>query len=711
MQIINKEKNIIDHLTNILNEGQKYVQNGLLNRTSVKEDFQNLEENLMDILLNDKEFLNRFTKKYNDFTLIQSENFIRILETKEYLSNSYTKYSQDIGLFIGNRSAKQEQKVFLNWPYKDTFLIAGMDKTDAEDIGGKSINELIGEIKNNEPFLNEVVSADEIESLKEPKAFHNVVKYSITGKENIDCISKEDNLLIKGNNLMSLYSAAERYSGKVKLIYLDVPYYFREKTNMNTFQYNSNFPLSAWLTFMKNRLEIARKFLTPEGTIFIQSNDESQGYLKVLLDEIFKPENFINTIAVKMKNIQGASGGGEDKRLKKNVEFIHIYANNSSLLKPFKKVYDYTEITKLMEEYRTEEKSWKYTAILFDEGTKEYIGSTVSGDGEEIKVYRQHNPVYKSISQVMKEENLTEGEAYLKYFDKIHQTMIPQSSIRPRVMEYLSVQGISTLDKKDLYSIEYVPRSGRNRGITYRQFYKGRKFRLVVWFAAVAEIKENVVYKKDVMGTFWNYASETTNLSKEGNVKLENGKKPERLLKNIIEMATEPGDIVLDYFFGTGTTGAVAMKMNRKYIGMEQLDYGLNSSIERLKNVINGDTSGISKDDDVEWKGGGSFIYADLMEDNQFFITKIEEAEDFNQVWEIFDSMSNKANFRFQVTLDKITKELLPEDITLIQLKELFIKTLKTSSLYVNANETEDAELILTDTDRKFNENFYSSEV
>mgnify|MGYP003517276952 FL=1 len=176
-------------------------------------------------------------------------------------------------------------------------------------------------------------------------------------------------------------------------------------------------------------------------------------------------------------------------------------------------------------------------------------------------------------------------------------------------------------------------------------------------------------------------------------------------------MATEPGDIVLDYFFGTGTTGAVAMKMNRKYIGMEQLDYGLNSSIERLKNVINGDTSGISKDDDVEWKGGGSFIYADLMEDNQFFITKIEEAEDFNQVWEIFDSMRNKANFRFQVKLDKITKELLPEDITLIQLKELFIKTLKTSSLYVNANETEDAELILTDTDRKFNENFYSSEV
>lgn len=406
-----------------------------------------------------------------------------------------------------------------------------------------------------------------------------------------------ENMLIHGDNLLALKALEQQYAGQVKCIYIDPPY----NTGAAFELYDDNLEHSIWLRLMKARLEILRNLLASDGSIFVQIDDEEYAYLKVIMDEIFGRNNYINTISVLMKNIAGASGGGEDKRLKKNIEYIIIYAKNYQTIKPFTPVYSYSPIARLVEQYREEGKSWKYTTVLINPGDKIYVGSTVDGNGDEIRIYRRDNYIIKSISALMKEEKLTEAEAYKKYAINIFQTAMPQSSIRPRVMEKVQEIGIDS----DLYSIEYVPKTGRNKGKLYEQFYKGNTFRLFAWLRDVAEEIDGELYKKDLQGTYWDFVGETKNLTKEGNVEFPNGKKAERLIARVLTLATEPGDLVLDSFLGSGTTSAVAHKMGRKWIGIELGNHCYTHCIPRLNSVIDGtDKGGITND--VNWPGGGS---------------------------------------------------------------------------------------------------------
>lgn len=412
-----------------------------------------------------------------------------------------------------------------------------------------------------------------------------------------------ENMLIHGDNLLALKSLEQDYLGKIKCIYIDPPY----NTGSAFDHYDDNLEHSTWLSLMKQRLEILRNLLSEEGSIFIQIDDEEQAYLKVLCDEIFGRNNFINMISVNMKNIAGASGGGEDKRVKKNCEYILIYSKNYLKLPPFKGQFTYTEISEMVEEYKRIGKSWKYTTAIVYEGEKEYIGSTVDGDGNEIKIYLRHNAVFKTINQLMKEEGLTLKETYVKYGSRVFQTAMPQSSIRPRVMEKLKDLGI----KNNLLSIEYVPKTGRNKGKMYEQFYKGESCRLFAWLKDVSIEIDGVLYKKDLKGTYWDFVSETKNLTKEGSVTFPNGKKPEQLISQILDMATCEGDLVLDSFLGSGTTAAVAHKMGRKWIGIELGDHCYTHCKPRLERVIDGkDKGGITKS--VNWEGGGGFKFYEL---------------------------------------------------------------------------------------------------
>ena len=183
-------------------------------------------------------------------------------------------------------------------------------------------------------------------------------------KSNIANDPNTENMLIHGDNLLVLKALENNYSGKVKCIYIDPPY-----NTGNAFEhYDDNLEHSIWLNLMRSRLTILQKLLSDDGSIWIQIDEEEQAYLKVLCDEIFGRSNFVNMISVNMKNIAGASGGGEDKRLKKNCEYILVYAKNYNLLKPFEGAYKYTEISDLVKEYKDEGKSWKYTTVLLDEG-------------------------------------------------------------------------------------------------------------------------------------------------------------------------------------------------------------------------------------------------------------------------------------------------------------------------------------------------------
>jgi len=410
-----------------------------------------------------------------------------------------------------------------------------------------------------------------------------------------------ENMLIHGDNLLALKALEQDYAGKVKCIYIDPPY-----NTGNAFEhYDDGIEHSMWLSLMNHRLRILKNLLRNDGVIFVQIDDEESAYLKVLMDDIFGRQNFINTISVNMKNIAGASGGGEDTRLKKNIEFIHLYSKNYNNV-TFDNVYDFKPIDKVVADYRDNDKSWKYTTILYYDGDKEYFTSTVDGEGNEIKIYKRNNPIFKSINQIIREENISETDAYFKYSSKLFQTAMPQSSIRPRVMERVNQLGSNC----DFYSIEYVPKTGRNKGKIYEQFYKGESFRLLAWLKDVSEEINGVLYKKELQGTYWDFASETKNLSKEGNVSFPNGKKPEALLKRIIEMSTKEGDIVFDSFLGSGTTCSVAHKLNRKWIGIELLEQVKTHCLPRFKSVIQGEQSGISKA--VNWHGGGGFKFYTL---------------------------------------------------------------------------------------------------
>ena len=220
-----------------------------------------------------------------------------------------------------------------------------------------------------------------------------------------------ENMLIHGDNLLALKALEQQYAGQVKCIYIDPPY----NTGAAFEYYDDNLEHSIWLRLMRARLTILRNLLSMDGTIWIQIDDEEQAYLKVLCDEVFGRSNFINMISVNMKNIAGASGGGEDKRLKKNCEYILAYARDYSLLPLFNGPYSYTEMSELIQQYIDEGKSWKYTSVLLEPGEKEYYGSTVDGDGNEIKVYLRKNPVMMSIKQVARRDGITEKEAYKKY--------------------------------------------------------------------------------------------------------------------------------------------------------------------------------------------------------------------------------------------------------------------------------------------------------
>src|SRR5699024_998438 len=543
-------------------------------------------------------------------------------------------------------------------------LEGGMTK---EDLGKEEI------------YYHNVLAKEEIDVLLAPKVLDNVKKYDINGESIIKSFRDTDNLIIKGNNLIALHTLKKKYANKIKCIYIDVPYYFSKKVDGDTFRYNSNFKASTWLTFMKNRLDIAYDLLSEQGSIFIHSNDESQPYLKLLCDDIFGQENYLNTIAVNLKNVAGASGGGEDKRFKKNVEYINIYAKNIQTLPTFNNLYSYTELYEIVQKYKEDGVSWKYTSILYDAGEKNYIGSTYTGSGEEIKIFQRKNPIFKSVKQLAKEENISEKEVYYKYIDRIFQTAMPQSSIRVRVIDKLkelSSQG-------DFYSIEYIPGSGRNKGKLYEQFYKGKTFRLLAWLKDVVEEKDKVFYKADLLGTYWDYVSETKNLSKEGQVVLNNGKKPEKLLQHIIECSTDKNDLVLDFFLGSGTTAAVAHKMGRQYVGIEQIDYGEDGVVSRLKNVISGEQSGISND--IDWQGGGNFVYAELCSLNNQYVNEIQESSTENKLDNVLLDMKSSAYLNFEVDLKElISSKERYQKLSFEERKNALIQVLDMNQLYLN---------------------------
>jgi adenine-specific DNA-methyltransferase len=303
----------------------------------------------------------------------------------------------------------------LAFPYKDCLLEGGQEKTDE---------------KRDEVFFNTTLAPDEIDRLRAPKALVSWKKYDEKGEHELKQWNGDDNLVLRGNNLFALYSLLPKYRGKVKLIYIDPPY----NTGSDDFKYNDKFNHSSWLVFMKNRLEVARDLLMPEGTIFVQVDDNEQAYLKVLLDGVFNRTNYLNTITVKSKASSGASGGGEDKRIKKNTEFILVYQKSDSF-SGFNEVYIEEPLDSYIQSREDDKKNFAYKSILLSYDKRTYFKTIKSGRGDDIKLYKLENTDIKSVTRLSKEENILSTEVYKKYFDKIFTLENAQTSIRDRVLE------------------------------------------------------------------------------------------------------------------------------------------------------------------------------------------------------------------------------------------------------------------------------------
>ena len=655
--------------------------NGTLMKNKIFELASGLDEDFLQLLLDNDITKDMFFKNVKGIFVFDAQKFNWVIDSKNFLPDSYSQYKNDIMLVdYNNNSIAKRDKVTLSFPYKDCVL--EMDSTEETE-------------KRKEVFFNETLMKSEIDTLLSPKIFSKATRINEDGEEAAINI-QNDNLIIKGNNLLSMYSLLPRYKGKIKCMYWDV-LYNKEKDYV---PYNDSFKHTSWLTMMKNRLEVAYKLLKLEGSMWIQCDDNEMHYLKVLLDEIFGRDNYVNTISVTMKNVAGASGGGEDKRFKKNIEYILVYARDYDSLRQFSEVCDYIEMPEIIEMYKQEKKSWKYTSVLISPGEKEYIGSTVDGSGDEIKVYRRINPIYKSIKQVMTDENIDERTFYREYGTKVFRTTNAQTSIRTRIMDYRQENNI----QDELLSIEYTPKTGKNKDTLYEQFYKDDACNLFVWLKDSSDEVDGMVFKKVIQGTLWDFVGETKNLTKEGQVQLANGKKPEKLIGKILDCCMKPGDIVLDAYLGSGTTAAVAHKKGFNYIGLEQLDKHIELAKTRLSNVINGDKSGISSDE--EWNGGGSYIYCELAENSQVYMDKIYKANTIEELVYIFHTLKESEFISYRVDINKMFDDDFVQ-LSIDDAKKVLISIIDKNTLYMNYSDIDNEDYSIDENDKAFTKNFY----
>ena len=579
----------------------------------------------------------------------------------------FTKYSNRIGLFSnqsGNYVANAPE-VVLNFPFKDTVLEAGMNK---EDVG------------RDERFLHLEIDKRDIDTLEEPKVLTNC-KYidkngevALTANSDIEFFDEKgklkQNLLIKGNNLLALHSLKERLSNQIKLIYIDPPY----NTGNDGFRYNDNFNHSAYLTFMKNRLEVARDLLAEDGIICIQCDDNEQAYLKILCDEVFHPDNFINCISVNMSNMSGqkVNNAINGKKFPKIKEYILMFSKNKEKVvldipKNPKDKWD-NEYNKIIPEWTKEDDN------LFDMDIEDANRKVVNYHVVSLSDYAKKNNI--DLTDEWKFEN-----AYRIFATKPNKALL-------------------NIAKKMTYSSDayFIKNSSGNNKLIICDFNSETE-------TARLELVSAELNSSSYLGDVWTDISTVGGTAQEGGVVLKNGKKPEKLLKRIIETCSKNDDIVLDYHLGSGTTSAVAHKLGRRWIGVEQMDYIETLAKKRLENVVSGDQTGISKD--VNWRGGGSFVYMELKKYNQDFLDRLMEVTSISDVEEVYADMQKNAFLKFFFDKKEFEKDENFRSKTWEQRRNMLVDILDENQLYLNLLDMRDTKYKVTNDEMALTERFY----
>lgn len=617
---------------------EQYVAEGLLKKDAIIVDLDNYKPELVEKILTNAILNEAFTEDIASATILKINDIIQMLEVDEYWSNSYTRYTNKIGLATNNRYLDETTDVVLNFPYKDGILKAGMTKDD------------VSREDAEESFLNEIVAREEIDVLLDEKIFKNTKKYDKNGSSPVSEIKDTDNLIIKGNNLLALHSLKKRFSGKIKTVFIDPPYYFLKTKPTDTFTYNSNFSLSSWLTFLKNRLSIAYQLLSYDGLLFLSMSDEGTHYLKVMMDEIFGIENFIADVTWEAR-----SSVSSDGLFSMNSNHILVYAKNKDAIdkNDFRLALDIETF-----KYDDNDERGPYRLEPFDAP----------------KVRK--NLQYKITNPNTGDVYIPPKGRHWRTTKENYERLLADNRIR------FGANGTSKPQLKAYYS--EVKMAGKGKASSS------------IW-----TIQPNSIT--------WRETNTNTSATKHQQElfgeEVFTNPKPEELIKRVLELSTNEGDLVLDFFMGSGTTAAVAHKMNRQYIGIEQMDYIKTVSIERLKKVIDGEQGGISQD--VAWSGGGSFIYAELMDKNATFIDAVLNSKHPDELKAIFDNLKSTLDFDFRVDLQEVDQSIWDEDFEMQ--KKILVKIIDKNQLYHNYSEIDDETIKsqLSQSDYDFNKSFY----
>ncbi|MGN8449835.1 DNA methyltransferase [Helicobacter pylori] len=545
------------------------------------------DEKLLIFMLeheNANDYKNAFFKTIAN-TLVFNEKALlecleKYLEIKE-LDRSFTRFKNKIGLYSQGGLIKSSESVVLNFPFKDNVLLG-----NAKDNSTKS----------NELFYHEILHKNEIDTLLGQKA---LCRFEMHGQGDLENALKDKNTnyLIKGNNLIALHSLKKKFAKQVKCIYIDPPY----NTGNDSFNYNDNFNHSSWLVFMKNRLEAAREFLSDDGSIYINLDYNEVHYCKVLMDEIFKRENFRSEIIWRMGFLSG---------------------------------------------YKTAAKKYirNHDTILFYSKSDNYLFN---------KTYIEN----KDFLQLLTKNEVQ--NAFKKF-------SFPQE----KVDDFLTF--INHENRGEKYPLEDTWNSN-----------KWDKLNSIAIDSSVSRVDETIAIDDE-------------------NFK---GQKPESLIQRILEVSTNENDLVLDFFAGSGTTCAVAHKMKRRYIGIEQMDYIETITKERLKKVIEGEQGGISKK--CDFKGGGSFVYAELKEVNLEIKKQILNAKSADECLKIFKTLNERILKRTNNKMDEIHSEEF-HNLDLNEQKRICCDLLDSNEDYLNLGDIDEDAWEIDEITKKYNEIFYS---
>ena len=603
-------------LENLLLHNEEFLVEGILNKNKLSELARKYDVKLLNVLMKEEKIKNHFFSKLEEGVLVfKKDVFLQFLNNKEFLPDSFTAYKTKIGLGSSDGSLLSENHdIVLNFPYKDCILEGGQTKEDT---------------KRDEIFFNETLAPTEITRLFDDKVFANFKRYDKEGEHEVKEIRENDNIIIRGNNLVTLHSLKKRYAGKVKCIYIDPPY----NTGNDSFGYNDRFKHSTWLTFMKNRLEIAKELLASDGLLFVHLDYNESHYFKVLADSIFDPDNFVNEIIWRRK--QATSYG--KKKFGITNDSIFIYSKSGE--------YNFFPI---------------YS--LDDDNTQKYIRERFKFDDNDGKGKYMKSPLVNSLYR-----------PNLKY-------------------EFC---GINPPENGWLYSKERMQEFYENGELIIPEDSNARIYRKIYLNSYKGQLVQNIWLDIPIVNPM---AKEQVNFSTQ---------KPEKLLMRILDTCTNEGDLVLDFHLGSGTTAVVAHKMKRKYIGIEQMEYIESVTVERMKKVIAGEQGGISKD--VNWQGGGEFIYCELRNDAEEFKNNVIESKSTEELIELLNFAKKSSFLSYRIDPKKLKeKEFL--ELSFAEQKQLLLEIIDQNNLYVNYSDLDDDTYGISEDEKKLNKEFYGGE-